>query len=203
MRQGNTSSDQWPIESDRCNQLTPVCCTSEEAARLLEGFRPYLLAIANAEFPRELAPKIAPSDLVQQTLATGHQKFSGFRGTTRKELAHWLRRVLLNFLRSEVRAHSREKRSLARQQAAILSEVPAQDLSLSAKAMSREEREQLQQALQRLPETYRRAIELRHGEDLTFMELGERLGRSEEAARKLWARAVTLLQRELGINGKR
>jgi hypothetical protein len=45
---------------------------SEELGRLLEEFRPYLLAIANAELPRGLAAKLGPSDLVQLTLARGH-----------------------------------------------------------------------------------------------------------------------------------
>src|SRR5690349_9307366 len=68
--------------------------------QLLEEFRPYLLAIANAEFPKTLAAKLGPSDVVQLTLAKGHVQFEDFRGQSRDELAQWLRTILLNHLNS-------------------------------------------------------------------------------------------------------
>jgi RNA polymerase sigma-70 factor (ECF subfamily) len=177
--------------------------TSEGLGQLLEEFRPYLLAIANAEFPRQLAGKLGPSDFVQMTLAKGHGQFAGFRGTTPQELAHWLRTILRNHLKSTARDFAREKRSLAREQPADSSLVHPRQLSPSGEALSREERELLNRALERLPDVYRQAIELRHAGNLTFQSLGERLGRSEEAARKVWARAVRKLQEELGIDGTR
>jgi RNA polymerase sigma-70 factor, ECF subfamily len=80
--------------------------------------------------------------------------------------------------------------------------VNPRQLSPSGEALSREERELFNRAMERLPDSYRQAIELRHREDLSFEKLGERLNRSEEAARKLWTRAVRQLQQELGIDGK-
>jgi RNA polymerase sigma-70 factor (ECF subfamily) len=177
--------------------------TSEELGQLLEEFRPYLLAIANAEFPRGLAGKLGPSDLVQMTLAKGHGRFADFRGSTPEELAHWLRRILRNRLKSATRDFAREKRDHSREQQADSALVHPRQLSPSAEALSREERELLNRALERLPDVYRQAIELRHAGNLTFQELGQRLGRSEEAARKLWARAVRQLQKELGIDASR
>jgi RNA polymerase sigma-70 factor (ECF subfamily) len=177
--------------------------TSEELGQLLEEFRPYLLAIANAEFPRGLAGKLGPSDLVQLTLAKGHGRFADFRGSTPEELAHWLRTILHNHLKGAVRNFSREKRNNSREQPADSSLVHPRQLSPSAEALSREERELLDKALERLPDVYRHAIELRHAGNLSFQELGQRLGRSEEAARKVWARAVRKLQEELGIDGTR
>jgi RNA polymerase sigma-70 factor (ECF subfamily) len=102
-----------------------------------------------------------------------------------------------------VRAYSREKRTLAREQQADSALVHPRQPSPSGEALSREEWEQLNQAMTKLPELYRQAIELRHAGNLTFQELGQKLGRSEEAARKLWARAVRQLQEELGIHGNR
>jgi RNA polymerase sigma-70 factor (ECF subfamily) len=177
--------------------------TSEELGRLLEEFRPYLLAIANAELPRGLAGKLGPSDLVQVTIAKGHGRFADFRGSTPGELAHWLRRILHNYLKSARRDFAREKRNLTREQPADSGLVHPRQLSPSGEALSREQRDLLNKALERLPEVYRQAIELRHSGNLTFQELGERLGRSEEAARKVWARAVRQLQEELGIDATR
>ena len=55
----------------------------------------------------------------------------------------------------------------------------------------------LQRALQRAPSTYRRVLMLRTVEELPFADVGEVLGVSAEAARKLWVRAIAALQREI------
>lgn len=176
---------------------------AEGLGRLLEEFRPYLLAIANAEFPNALAAKLGPSDIVQITLAKGHFQFHGFRGESREELAVWLRQILRNHIATAARTYLREKRDIRRERETNGLRLPDSQLSPSGEVLSREERERLNAALLRLPVAYRQAIELRHREGLSFRELGERLDRSEEAARKLWSRAVRQLQQELGIDGRR
>jgi RNA polymerase sigma-70 factor, ECF subfamily len=173
---------------------------SEDLARILEEYRPYLLAIAQAEFPSDLAPKVGPSDLVQLTLTKGHFRFEEFRGQSREELAGWLRQILLNQLKTEVRTYHREKRDIAREVQIDSGIVDLEQLSASGEALSREERALLDAALARLTPVHRQAIQMRHGDDLSFRELGVRLSRSEEAARKLWTRAVQRLQEELGVD---
>jgi RNA polymerase sigma-70 factor (ECF subfamily) len=170
---------------------------------ILEQFRPYLLVIANSEFPQSLASKLAPSDIVQLTIAKGFGHFCDFRGRTPGELAHWLRRILLNHLKSAKREFGTEKRDFAREQLADSKLIDHRQLSPSGVAMSAEESELLSGALQRLSDDYRAAIALRYSENLSFAEMGLRLNRSEEAARKLWARAVRQLQRELAIDDSR
>ena len=172
-----------------------------ELGRLLEEYRPYLLAIANHEFPQALGGKIAPSDLVQETIIRGYEEFAAFRGVTSEEFGRWLRRILLNHLANVSKSYGREKRQVGREQSADSGLANPRQLSPSGEAISREERELLDVAIERLPEQYRQVILLRHRQDLGFTEIGSRLGRSEEAARKLWARAVRQLQKELGIEG--
>ena len=53
-------------------------------------------------------------------------------------------------------------------------------------------------ALGRIPEDYRRVVVWHQYDRLTFEEIGERLGRSAEAIRKLWSRALIRLTEELG-----
>ena len=55
----------------------------------------------------------------------------------------------------------------------------------------------LERALGRLPEDYREVLLLRYQGDLSFEEIGRRLGRSANAARKLWLRALHKLEQEL------
>lgn len=174
--------------------------SKEELGRLLEQYRPYLLAIANAEFASELGGKLAPSDLVQESIVAGYEEFGGFRGTTAQELAGWLRQILLNQLANIRKSFGRDKRDVGREQAAGGAIAQPRQLSPSAEALSREERQRLDAALEKAPQQYQQVILLRHRENLSFAEIGARLDRSAEAARKLWARAVRQLQTELGID---
>lgn len=63
--------------------------------------------------------------------------------------------------------------------------------------MAHEQAETLLAALGRLPDDYRRVIAWRQQEQLSFEEIGQRMQRSPDAARKLWARAIERLKREL------
>jgi RNA polymerase sigma factor (sigma-70 family) len=58
------------------------------------------------------------------------------------------------------------------------------------KAISREENERAQQAIELLPGTYRRVLRLLRQERVSLREAGRRMGRSPEAVRKLCARAI-------------
>ena len=52
-------------------------------------------------------------------------------------------------------------------------------------------------ALQGLSDEHRQVLRLRNWDGLSFAEIGGRLNRSEDAARKLWSRAVEKLQAKL------
>ena len=73
----------------------------------------------------------------------------------------------------------------------------ARDESPSKQASDCEETERLLRALACLPPAMREVIVLRNWEGLRFEEVGQRLNRSAEAARQLFARAVDRLSREL------
>ena len=68
--------------------------------------------------------------------------------------------------------------------------------------MADEQLGRLQAAIGRLPDDYRQVIALRYQEGLAFEEVGRRLGRSTDAARMLWARAVDRLKQELHGDGQ-
>ena len=60
----------------------------------------------------------------------------------------------------------------------------------SQQAARREQAVLLAEALARLPEDYREVIILRHLEGLTFPEVAERMGRTVDSVKKLWARGL-------------
>jgi RNA polymerase sigma-70 factor (ECF subfamily) len=175
--------------------------SAEALGQALEACRGYLLLIARRELGTDLQAKASASDLVQQTFLEAQCDFGRFRGETEAELLAWLRRLLLNNLGAFARDfRGTAKRAVHREVALPAEGVsggPADDApSPSAVAVAGEQAEALRRALERLPEEYRLALLLRHQEELSFEEIGKRLGRTANAARKLWARAVERLQHE-------
>jgi RNA polymerase sigma-70 factor (ECF subfamily) len=178
---------------------------SETLGQLLQGCRQYLLLVANQQLEPDLQAKVGASDVVQQTFLEAQRDFGGFSGQSQEELLAWLRRILLNNLANLTRHyHGTQRRQAGRE--VPLAEAPLRELqavlaseadSPSTQALAREQAEALDRALERLPEDYGEALRLRHQERLSFEAIGQRLGRSAEAARKLWVRALEQLQRDL------
>jgi len=170
---------------------------SEALGQLLDDFRPFLLTIAERFFPEELVPKLGHSDLVQETLVKGYQSFSTFEGTTREELATWLRRILLNHLHNVRETLQTSKRDYRREQPLQDSLVEGKDLTASQALLAREERERFDAAFARLPERLSRVLLLRNRDRLSFAAIGKCLSLSETRTRDLWVQGVEILRKEL------
>jgi RNA polymerase sigma-70 factor (ECF subfamily) len=178
----------------------------EALGALLDHFRGYLLLVANRELPADVRAKAGPSDVVQETLLRAQQGFERFHGRSEEDLRRWLRRILLNHVANVNRDYAgTEKRQVSRE--VPLAGAPSEELRRglvaptpdpAEEAAVREEGAGLRRALDRLPEQYRRVIAWRSFDDLSFAEIGRRLGRSPDAARMLWARAVEQLGQALG-----
>jgi RNA polymerase sigma-70 factor (ECF subfamily) len=180
---------------------------SENAlGRLLQGCRDYLLLIANRELGDEIRRKVAPSDLVQETMADAVRDFAGFQGEHEAQFLAWMRQILLNNLADAVgQFHGTAKRDISRERepegelsnqrltAALVDPQPTPFADL----LATESRTHLLEALARLPERYRQVILLRNMELLTYVEIGQRMTCSTDSARKLWDRAIRHLTSEL------
>jgi RNA polymerase sigma-70 factor, ECF subfamily len=169
--------------------------------RLLESCRNYLLLVANRELGPGIHAKIGASDLVQETFLQAQQIFERFDGRNQQELFAWLTQILRfkmaqatdRFLGTEMRDVSRElpiEEGLRGQRHPV-------DVALQRAIEQFDNLEPLRLALERLPPDYRTAIELRSLQQKSFVELGEELNRSAEAARQIWRRAVERLEEEL------
>jgi RNA polymerase sigma-70 factor (ECF subfamily) len=167
-------------------------------ATVLETCRQFLLAIAAAELPDRLMAKGGASDIVQDTLTAAVRCRCQFRGHTLADLRAWLRGILLNelavFRRRYLATLGRDVNRERPIEGVDPAELPAGAASPSA-ALERTERARaVAAALLQLPAEYREAVVLRLEFGLGFREIGERLGRSEEAARKLFTRALEKLR---------
>ena len=78
-----------------------------------------------------------------------------------------------------------------------ISVLPAGSNTPDHSAIRREDAAMLAGVLTRVPDDYQTVLRLRYWDGLTFPEIAIRIGRSEEAARKLWYRALARLTEEL------
>ncbi len=170
---------------------------------LLVKYRDYLLAIANQELESAIRPKVAASDLVQQSMIAIQGSLEQFRGTTKGEFQAWIKQILSHDL-IDVRRKYRgaQQRAVAREQRLDDSRLaqpvlPDNQFTPGTDAQVKEEAELLRQATKRLPEHYQRVLQLRNWEELSFDKIGGELDCSADAARKLWFRAVQRLRQEM------
>lgn len=165
---------------------------------LLRSCQNYLMIIANRELDSDLRAKVAPSDLVQESLIEAKDDFSKFQGTTEAEVFAWLRRILLNNI-EDVRKHflRTTKRDLRREvtlESSLQNNLVSPETSINERLLNQERRDALENAILELPENYREVILLRYRDELTFEEIALKTGKSADAARKTWARAVESLR---------
>jgi RNA polymerase sigma-70 factor (ECF subfamily) len=158
--------------------------------------------------PSDLRGKCDDADLVQETLLDAHRGFAGFNGTDADDLRVWLCGILKHNLTDCIRRfRESSKRSIGRElslEAAHDAGGPGDgevdpDPTPCTQSIARESVAALREALLRLPADEQAVICLRQFESLAFQEIGRRLGRSPEATRKLFSRAIARLQRLLEV----
>jgi len=169
-----------------------------ELGVLLQMYRPYLLSVAWQMLPKGLLGKVAPSDVVQETLLRGYREFPEFTGNDWAEMVAWLRQILVNQVADHVRRFDADKRNVHREVPLVEDLVDLQAVSPSQPLLTAEEWHRLRSGLDRLSTTHREVILLRHREGYTFSHIGHLLGKSPDAVRKLWERAVDNLQHHVG-----
>ncbi|OYV85670.1 MAG: hypothetical protein B7Z73_13145, partial [Planctomycetia bacterium 21-64-5] len=131
--------------------------------------------------------------------------FGQFRGRTEQELVAWLERIVENRAGQAVRQYrGAAKRDVGGERSLTAWDDRADGLQIAADgatpsrhAQAAEEHDLLAAALSRLPHRYQTVIQLRNTEQKSFEEVGALIGRSGEAARKLWVRAIEQLRAAL------
>lgn len=174
---------------------------------LLKLYLSYLRLLAQVQTYGENECRVDPSELAQQTLFEAYRDFPEFTGRTEREFLGWLRRILARNLADGVRYQRAQKRSVQRQQsldekldqsASHMETLLAAGGSTPSQHASRQESAIiLANALERQPDEYREVIVLRHLMGFSFPEIATRLGKSPHATRRLWARALERLRKDL------
>jgi RNA polymerase sigma-70 factor (ECF subfamily) len=171
--------------------------SAASAWELLAACRGYLLLVAAERLDPALRAKANPSDLVHETLLEAYRDFVDFRGQSEAEWLAWLRRLLVHNLANFERQYFGTAMRQVRREVNLADGgdvVPAPGPSPSSVLIAGERERAVVRHLDHLPEDYRLVILWHHRDGLPFDEIGRRLHRSAEAARRLWSRAVGRLQ---------
>jgi RNA polymerase sigma-70 factor (ECF subfamily) len=179
----------------------------------LERYRAYLRTLARLQLDDRLRGKLDLSGVIQQTLLEAHQARDTLRGLSEAQLAAWMRRALANNLADEARRLGAQVRDVGRErplrQAVDDSSMRlemllvAKQASPSHQAVHQEDLLRLAEALARLPEDQRLAVELHHLEGRTLAETAEIMGRTRSAVASLVFLGLRNLRRMLDEEERR
>jgi RNA polymerase sigma-70 factor (ECF subfamily) len=167
-------------------------------------FRNRLELVVTRLLGRRLAGKVDASDVVNQGLLVAHAQRAQFKGDDSRWQA-WVLAIVRRETLKVVRYWHQQRRDVDREQALPGGSSSAGDCepadersSPSHKAVCLEQTARLLAAIDRLPPDYQAVIRLRNFEELSYAEIAEQMGRSPEAVRVLWTRALQRLGKELG-----
>ena len=176
--------------------------------RLYERCTPKLLSYIRLKLGRALRERLESRDILQATLLKSFQHLEEFRGTDGRALMAWLARIADREIVDRVDYHHRQRRDAGREvplddQPALTARVRSVLSQVIIDEQASAEAAALEAALDSLTEAHRQIILLRMFEELSFREIGQRFGRSEDACRMLLARAMTALTLTLAGPGDR
>ncbi len=182
----------------------------EESSRLLQQARQGSREALNAVFERygdrlhalirlRLGPRLRcrleSRDILQATLLKAFQGWHRFAGSGSRSLMAWLGAIARDEICDQADFHGRQKRdagkdtSLDEQAEFLVRQIRTE----ASRVQLREDAKRLERAVDSLGDAQREIILLRHFEELSFPEIGERLGKSPDACRMQLARAMTAL----------
>jgi RNA polymerase sigma-70 factor (ECF subfamily) len=161
---------------------------------------------------RRLAPRLDPSDVVQEALADAAERLSDYLRDRPLPFYPWLRRLAWDRLVELHRHHGRARRSVAREEpqgfhlpaesvAVLVERIAASRTSPSGALIRLELRERVRAGLAALGARDREVLALRYLEQLTTSETAAVLGISEGAVKSRLMRAILRLRDQLDQEG--
>ncbi|MFH1725400.1 MAG: sigma-70 family RNA polymerase sigma factor [Elusimicrobiota bacterium] len=195
------------------NQIEPLASSLTLVRQAKEGdtealdalFRRYasrVLHIARVRLGPGLRTRLDSQDIVQEAFIRAVKGFGKFEVRHEGAFLHWMSELVRNAIRDQYDYFHAKKRAMSRDVALIrptdltdhgAATVPGFDPTPSRVFAAREDIQKLVDAMDRLPEEAREAVVQRDMEGLPFAEIGKMMGRSEDAARMLYARAKAKL----------
>ena len=147
-----------------------------------------------------LRREVETVDVLQEAFAAGHRDFSRFAPRDPEAFLRWLFRVAENRMRDQARAAGAAKRKAPGDElpvSKVLRTLRESGHGPCTIAARREQRADLERALDDLEDDERAVLLMRFFEECTVDDMSERLGRSPSATRRLLGRAIRRLGQRL------
>jgi RNA polymerase sigma-70 factor, ECF subfamily len=180
-------------ESDEETQLLTDARAGDRAAYdgLVARLEPRVRAFVLSRIHPEARPRLDLDEIVQDTFVRAYESLRSFRGDDMPTFSRWL----MGIARIAV---IRAARPPGAGHLGLGDDVIEGGASPSA-ALRRDERfERLQSSLDSLSGDYREVLYLARIEGLSMQEIADRMGRSPEAVKKLFGRALAKLRERFG-----
>jgi RNA polymerase sigma-70 factor (ECF subfamily) len=170
-------------------------------AELFERYGGLISHRIERELPSRLRRKVAISDVVQESMLQAFDSRESLREDSERAFRSWLLTIADHKSLEAIRHHEATqkrstKREVTRAARRETSAYSARQASPSQAAVGAEMHSLAQHAMRRLPPDYREVLRLAQQEHLTLVEAAERMGRSHEATKKLYGRALTRFREE-------
>jgi RNA polymerase sigma-70 factor (ECF subfamily) len=162
--------------------------TGDEIARgdLLEYLRPRLVLWATSRLSPGLKARLEPDDVAQETLMAVHKSLDRFEGTNHKAFLAWMFKIAENRIRDLADHFGAKKRQK-------IQPVSFSQTSASTSISRSEEVNRVARALDLLSDDYSEVIRLRRFENLSIADIAELKGKTPNAIRVLYCRALKAL----------
>ncbi len=201
--------DKSSILSSQRRMLTALLAEAKRGSesalgKALQRCEAKLKRLAAQRLPDYLRAKESISDLVQETMLQGTRGFGQFRGETSEEFICWLRSILETQAQVICRRYHAQSRDIAREIRGDRSHGGSSPADHSVDPgptplellSDKEVKGKLAGAIEQLDLEERSFVRwcLEHQGNLSWKEIGEGLGISEEAARGRWYRVIKKLK---------
>ena len=151
-----------------------------------------LLPLIRLKLGRTLRSEMESRDILQVVLCKSFEKLDQVKDPS--AVMGWLARMAENEIRDQADFHGRDRRDAAlRSPIDEAATVPAPVRQALSLAIISEEMARLEAALEELPDAQRDIIVLRKFEELSFPEIAARTGKTEDACRMAFSRAMAAL----------
>jgi RNA polymerase sigma-70 factor (ECF subfamily) len=179
---------------------------SEEAVNeVFDRYGERLHLLVRLRLGARLRRHLDSRDIVQNTMLKAFQAIDRFEGSSSTALMAWLGHIAENEIRDQADFYERQKRrpDLETPLENKLGSLRAKVTSAVSRLFAKQQMERIERAFESLEPAHKEVILLRNLEELNFGEIGERMQRSTEACRKLYARAMANLALLMCDSGQR
>jgi RNA polymerase sigma-70 factor (ECF subfamily) len=190
----------------KTQELVVLAQAGDESAvnRLYEVYGERVLWMVRMRMNKELRSVLESMDIVQDTLVNALRGLDGFTYKNEGDFVRWLSKIAENELRGSLRklhADKRDIRKVVRFDDNTLATggrdagipAPVDYTTPSVITSKKDDLARLERAIDELKPEYRQVIVLTKIDGLSYNEMGKKLGKTDDAVRKLVSRAMAEL----------